>query len=298
MNNTVEIKVETLIEEAFMSGFYNAAEKALMELDKIFSTDASLKKVAEAEKRAQARRLQYLKENNIDVNEFKKILKSNKPVDIKMSLIMEELLDDIKNTTPVEIFKLIVVVTLLGIFHSTLIGMIMPFFSGKDAHDMALLVVAILIAPFSEELFKRISIQKRQAAQTYIGFNMFEATGYIIKMTGMGIPMAVAVFVRILAALMHLLTTSHHIKGNILDKYREDFGIKSEDKNEYKNQAQNIAAAIHTIWNSGLAPISAALGAIKLGEGEPIGKEEIEFRKKAIANIKNSTPNKMVLRTT
>jgi hypothetical protein len=273
MNTHVESKIETkidkLIEEGFYSDFQNSAQKILTNIFNVITSKEDLQRIAKAEKEAQKRREKYLKDNNVDINHIKNILKKNEPINIKISFILKEIFMDLKDTTPKDILKVVLMVAFLFIFHTILLQIFIAIIHNEL---LAFFLLAILVAPLTEEMMKRFSIKTQQSGKFFIGFNLAEATSYIIQMMNGGFSAGFAIFVRLLAALMHLTTTVLHSKGDIQDKLRKDLKIKVDDENYFKNEASKMAQAVHMVWNMGFAILTPILAALSLNNGAPVSK--------------------------
>lgn len=257
ITSQAEYKINLLIEEFSIMGPINSAVSAnLLKLDKIFTTPDAAKKLIKAEEDAQKRREAYLKKYNVDVEAFKRDLKAGKDIKVSMMDMFKEMASDLKNTTPSETIKLLIAMAILFMIHTTLFQALVPI-AGPIG---AMAIVVITIPWFTEEMFKRVGVAKRQSAQTFIGFNTLEFANYMMMYATTNVPMAIQLISRIFPVLMHLVNTLLHEKGYMLDKYRKDYKLNSDNPDLYKNKASVVAGTLHAIWNLGGTLIPGLIG--------------------------------------
>jgi len=126
----------------------------------------------------------------------------------------------------------VVLVLIVVIIHQFLLGFLIGGLGWTPMAALALL--AIFIAPLTEETGKFLSVKYGASGMHYIIFNLVEFIGYFIQGVMLGVP-AVAMFIaRLVTAFTHLLLTTLHIRG----------------KKEGDEKARFMAAAgIHSVWN-------------------------------------------------
>ena len=201
-----------------------------------------MEKMAKSEKKAQKRRKEYLKKHNIDLAAFERSLKEGRDINIPLKVIMKEFKEDLKHTDAVELARITYSITLIGILHSYLLFALVPLVGPI----VGMMMLAIFVAPITEEIFKRLSIKKGQAPQGLIAMNLMELLQYIPMMVGMGIPALTAFLIRLMPMTMHTVNTIIHKRGDILDKHAKDFKVNTSkaDKNKFKNEASKTAGLL------------------------------------------------------
>ncbi len=269
LSKEATLKIDTLIEEAnILSAAQNKIQEFVAAIDKKLSTKGEIERLAKAEEAAQKRREKFLKDNDVDIDKFKNLLKEGKDIKVSFKQIFGELKADLKQAPNIETAKMI-----LGMAIMFIIGLIVIDAMKKIIPDINLVyaLTTLIMSPLAEELFKRIGISKRQSAQTFIIFNLTEG---ILNFSS-GIPLWVALFYRLRAVAGHLLYTMQHVKGKVLDDYKKDLKITTSDKNEYKNKSSIIAMSIHALNNYGLLALSDILSVFSLMTGDKVLKAKV-----------------------
>lgn len=107
--------------------------------------------------------------------------------------------------------------------------------------ELAFIILAIFIAPFTEETAKYLSIKHNATGQFWIVFNAYEFFSYVTAMLTAGVPLTAAITTRTLTLLMHTITTY------VMYVTRKE-NIKSQQNPDSK---VGLAAGImiHMFWN-------------------------------------------------
>lgn len=142
----------------------------------------------------------------------------------------------IKTTLGQDIVKSLLLLFIVFIF-STFFSILFNLFFGVE---LGLILSIILVAPFVEEYSKLISIKQNITKTYFVVFNIVEFTGYILRFIGLT-PLVPLVIARILAVLMHALTTY------IQYKFQKD---NNDPKTGY-----GIGVIIHMFWNIGIGTL-------------------------------------------
>lgn len=122
---------------------------------------------------------------------------------------------------------LLLVVLIINTFFMTIAFQLFGF-------SLGMIILAVLIAPITEEVSKYISIKRNHSGAFFIIFNAFEITTYVSQMLMLGVSAPVAIAVRLVAAFMHFFTTS--IQRHYIDKKQDKIGVY-------------LAIFIHGLWN-------------------------------------------------
>jgi hypothetical protein len=112
-------------------------------------------------------------------------------------------------------------------------GMIILISLGIDKL-LILPILAVFIAPLTEEAGKYFSIKEKATGLYFLVFNFFEFTSWVSKLLMMGVSLPVAVFGRLLAVMLHFATTSIQ------------WGAIKQGKDK---QGYLLAVAVHALWN-------------------------------------------------
>ncbi len=252
-------KIDNLLEESFLTKVSDYIAK----IGQGFETEQDVKNYIKSEQEAQKKREKYLQDNGVDVKKFKEQLKNSDPVNIDWSFLMSSLIDEAKHTTSsTTVLKNIGAVGMVLAFNTLILSifltMIVPLVGGQAGFGIALFLTAIIAAPLTEEMYKRLSGSKNQGFTSNIVFNAVEFTLYMSGAGAAGIPIILLFVFRVLAVGLHTVLTLLHQKGKILDKYKEDFKLDDFKKDQtFRDMSHKTAMLIHGLWN-GLHPAIAA----------------------------------------
>ncbi len=252
VSENTEYKIDQLIEEGLFSSFQNKIEDIITKVDKKISTKGEIERLAKKEKESHQRRLEYLKKYDIDIGQFKRDLKAGKDIKISFSHLMDELKGELKDIGKPEDAKMLAAVVILMAVN-TAISIILTPIIGNPLQAGA--IGALIMAPISEEIYKRFGAKKRANVLGFLSFNIGERyVQYSHEMenvlTGsIHADWSAYWIMQLLIMVMHAVTTSIHIKGKIRDDYKKDFSIETKDKNEYKNKASKLSGIIHAVFN-------------------------------------------------
>ncbi len=287
-NNAVNYKINYLIKEAviqnqvnsFITLLENAEYQELQEsisfkdinnkykktiesIVRLFNDPNKVSKIKKEEKEAQKKRKDYLKKYNINVNKFTRALKNGDDISIPLKLLLEELFDKTLDFAEKgkgksflkKFFLLTLLATIMFVVFDTLtVGL----------PSWMLLIYSIIFVPLFDEIFKRVSVKHDLGGITFIGQSLptgMAAVGAVSIDLGL-YGAAGAGLVALLQILFQLITWLIHVKGNLLDKYKEDFKVESDKKSSYKNIA-TFQATIVSILNQELSIFAKdALGSI------------------------------------
>jgi hypothetical protein len=238
---------DNLLEEAGalkgLGGLGEKYKKLIEKIVRLFKNPDKLKKLEKAVEREQKKREQYLKKYNIDVKDLQRKLKAGEDVSIPMKMILEEMFSGLlEKGSKIKNWGVGAFISLLLVLILMVLRSIFPY-SG--------ILFGLLVSPLLEETMKRISVKYKAGGFTFLSFNVNEIGGYFEKLPpGLSIAdLSLVGLARLITVGMHLITWMMHTKGNLLDKYREDFKIEDTNKNKYKNAASFQAILLHTLYN-------------------------------------------------
>jgi preprotein translocase subunit SecE len=144
----------------------------------------------------------------------------------------QQILDEMKKTSIInQLAKSILILLLVLIIGQFILTILVTL--GAPA-EIAFLILAIFVAPLTEEAGKYFSIKQKSTGLYFIVFNLFEFTGYVGVLLGMGMTLPVVIFSRLLAVLMHYATTSIQ------------WGAAKQNKS---GQGYLTAVLVHGLWN-------------------------------------------------
>lgn len=157
--------------------------------------------------------------------------------------IDEELKQDKYDTN--KIWKAIICLVVVVVINSIIIAVFQillgPFLGMK--------VGAIIIAPITEELAKKVSIKGKFTVEFAAVFNVYEFSSYVLQMGAARINIVSAAKLRLMAVGMHLTTTLvEYLTSN--EKIQNALGLKSkEDKDKLSFIGHCAGMMIHATWN-------------------------------------------------
>ncbi len=265
--SNVSIKINNLIEEAIVqqevnlfleeSSFQDMTDKTkkmVTKVIKLFKDPKKIDKLLSGEEAAQKRRKEYLKKYGINIDEFTRDLKEGKDISIPLKMILEELFDGILNNLDPRKLKNN---TLKNMASSFIVAIFLIFsylvteiLKNSILSDGAFLLTNLLFAPIIEETMKRVSVKYNLGGFSFFGFNYFEIQAYFKKLGSVPtFDLTIVGIMRFIGVMLHLVTWMMHVKGNLLDKYKEDFKIETDQKNKYKDVAFVEATILHSLYN-------------------------------------------------
>jgi len=273
-DESTSIKIDHLLEE----GILQKASDFFAEIGKGFQTKTDIQNFIKSEEKAKKRREKYLSDNGIDIVAFKKKLQNGDSINLDWKLLMTSLIEEAKETTSsTTVLKNIMAVGIVVAFN-TLFMSIFTLFLPLEA---ALFLGGIIAAPITEELFKRLSVSKNQGFASNIIFNLGEFTLYLTNPMFASMNILILLMVRLFVVVLHTYWTLTHQKGKMLDKWREDFGIKEAKKDKrYTDAAHKTAMLLHGVNNLLMNPIisGATIAASNL-VGDNLPKKKAPFNK-------------------
>lgn len=147
--------------------------------------------------------------------------------------IVKEIFAEIKQSS---LFKQIGISLLLVmavlIINSVALSALVVGFSIEP--PLAFLLMAIFMAPLTEETGKFLSVKYGATGVHFIIFNTFEFSTYMVRLVNAGVPIIPAVIGRLMTVLLHLSLTTIHFKAK---------------KNKEELKGWGTAAGIHFLWN-------------------------------------------------
>ena len=238
LNESTMLKIEYLIEEASL---FNKMQDKIQEyfdkIEKKLSTKGEIERMLKKENEAKKRREDYLKENNVDLSQIKKDIKAGKDFKVSLKQVFAEIKADAKNIGGPEAVKILVGIVFVVIAQIALQALLLPFGLSSTA---TLIIIVVVIGPLTEEIFKRLTVSKRQSA---LGLASFVGIEGGFKIASGNPEYALK------GSLVHGILTLKHVQGKIKDDYKKDLNIK-ENPNEFRNASSKFATILHGLSNS------------------------------------------------
>ena len=250
----------------------------LADISKVNITEEQIKKYAKYQEDKLERYKDILEKNGIPKSQINKILNKNlkkieprikqlMKVDFKetedgyitpstqqrlnnLSLSLKDVLEDLKADLKVNItnfdalsgaLKAVLVVTFINSFIH-LIGLVAFLSLGVPvvvASILSIVLMAPLVAPFTEEAYKSAMIKNNNSGVGFVLFNIIESVMYVVKMP---LSLLAAIVYRLFAVLMHGNLTVIHQSGGIRKDLTGDITIP--------DKAMRISALFHGIHNA------------------------------------------------
>jgi hypothetical protein len=221
-------------------------------LENLFKSEADVKRLKLASKAAQFEQEKILKRNGIDPTKLKKRLREKGELDaVTFKDVLKESLNDLKHSNLQDSIEIIVAVLIVVAINTMFFQLFLPI----TGAELAMFLTPVLIAPFTEEIFKRYTVSRRLTIQGYLAFNILEFSIYVTRYADQ-VGLFTIIVVRLIAAGMHLFNTYIHKKADMEEKMLQDRGITDAD---LKGKAQKVAIGVHMGWNA-LGPVGSLLG--------------------------------------
>lgn len=99
---------------------------------------------------------------------------------------------------------------------------------------IAFMISAVFVAPLTEEAGKYFSIKAQSTGMYFLIFNFTEFSLYFMKLLNAGVAIPVIIIARLLAVMMHYITTT------------TQFAARKRDK---AGRGYLVATTIHALWN-------------------------------------------------
>ena len=150
--------------------------------------------------------------------------------------------DDLEIPAEEKVFRSLMIFFIVGIVNTFLMLLCVPLFGP----EVAMVILAIVIAPFVEEYAKRMAIFGKYPFIFTGIFAGLEALQYIIMLLAAGKTLIFAVMIRVLGVMLHFSTTL--VQKWFYDRYEGD--------KEKSLVGYYVAVGIHSLFNT-LAVMSA-----------------------------------------
>lgn len=144
----------------------------------------------------------------------------------------QQILKEMQETPIINQLAKSLLILLIVITINTFVVLFLVF---QGVHPLLIIpTVAIFVAPLTEEAGKYFSIKKKATGMYFLVFNFVEFTLYLAQLLGLGMSLSTIIISRLLAVMMHYITTM------VQWKYIK----KGKDKRGFIT-----ATIIHTLWN-------------------------------------------------
>lgn len=202
---------ENFTEDMLTEGFID--DKIRPQLERIFSKKVKNKSKYENKYQRKLNDAKStLEANGIDANEVeqqsKDIIKSKGEKKVTPSIIknqLQEIMDELKSKGISQFTFPIVMALIVLVINTTFITIASLFMPPSTAFIM----MAVLLAPVTEEISKYISIKREETGAYLIVFNIIEFSSYTLQASAFGgAAMAINGIIRLLPVIMHTFWTA------------------------------------------------------------------------------------------
>jgi hypothetical protein len=194
------------------------------------------------------------------INKHAKKLKINKKTNPEtlnsiISKTMMDSIDEMKKEGVLDGLTIGAVLTLIPLLLNTIaLSLFLILFNGDKL--MALFATGVLIAPFTEEFTKFLSVKMKATAGHFLAFNAFEFFSYVF---GQG----VSAFSRIIPIIIHFINTLIHKHYSTLSKNAKN----RRNRKKIEENSLPITIIIHALYNSAGVVLISLVGELLKNTG-------------------------------